>query len=116
MNLGFKALAGTPAGAVPACRYTSAVGLLVGVGDFECGFLSRARATRIRDLPFSLVAPGADGSCPAGLLEVDRAWAPRASRLDPAPPRGRLTTSASVLRDLAGAGWSLQGPVGCSRP
>ena len=116
MNLGFKAFAGTVAGVVPACRYTSAAGPLVGVGDFECGFLSRARGTLLRDLPFSLVAPAADGTCPAGLLEVGRAWAPRVARFDTAPPNGRLSTSASVLRELAGAGWSVQSALACARP
>jgi len=118
LDLGFKGLASGAADAIAGCRYADAAGnALTGVGSFECGFLSRARGVQPVDHPFDLVAPGADGRCANGLLEVSRAWAPLPAgrRLATPLPGMRLTTSASELAQLAASGWAVQAnAAGCA--
>ena len=112
LDLGFKGYASAD---LATCRYANADtgDTALGVGDFECGLLSRARSWSLVDQPFSLVAPGADGQCPAGLLAVARAWAPPVGRMG-GVPRSRLTTSASELKALVDRGWHAAGTVGCA--
>ena len=114
LDLGFKGLA---SGAVATCRYANAGtgDTALGVGDFECGLLSRGRGWSLVDRPFALAAVDAGGACPAGLLAVDRAWAPVAGRMA-GIPRSRLTTSASELKALLERGWHGAGTVGCAPP
>ena len=114
LDLGFKGFA---SGAVPKCRYANGDSgdTALGVGDFECGLLSRARGWTLMDRPFALAAVDAGGQWPAGLLAVARAWAPTAGRMG-GVPRSRLTTSASELKALVDRGWHAAGTVGCAPP
>jgi hypothetical protein len=118
LHLGFKGLASPGNATVAACRTVNdgSGEAAIGVGDFECGYYFRARGWRVVDVPFAFAGLEASGTCGAGLLEVDRAWAPVAGRIGAGVPRSRLTTSNSEMRALLNRGWHAGGAVGCAPP
>ena len=105
----------TPSATVPVCRFQRGGGIMAvfGVGDFECGVLSRTRDLVARGTPFYMTAL-AGNTCPAGMLQVSRAWAPASSGRLQRLADSRLTTSDSTLGDMARTGWRVQGPVMCA--
>ena len=113
----FRTSSATPTASatVPVCRFQRGGGIMAvfGVGDFECGVLSRTRGLVPRDTPFYMTAL-AGGTCPAGMLQVSRAWAPASPGRLPGLADSRLTTSDSTLGDMARMGWRVQGPVMCA--
>jgi hypothetical protein len=79
----------------------------------ECESVKRAAGWYFEGIGFHAPAVSADGSCPAGYLEVLRAYNRGFPRND---SNHRFTTSDSTWREMERHGWILEGAVMCSRP
>jgi hypothetical protein len=62
---------------------------------------------------FYILPVGSDGQCPAGYLQVLRAYNRGAARND---SNHRFTTSDSTWREMGRKGWAMEGAVMCARP
>lgn len=121
-GLRFKAHSQVPpglAGAVfPVCRF---YGVPAGgpnshfftVSPEECEFVKRAGGWYYEGTGFFARPQLADGTCPAGTLQVLRAYNRGAARND---SNHRFTTSDSTWREMERHGWALEGVAFCAQP
>ena len=101
----------------PVCRF---YGALAGgpnshfftASPGECEFVKGAGGWYYEGIGFNVV-PQANGDCPPGMLEVNRAYNDRFSTND---SNHRYSTSDSTMREMSRRGWIVEGTVWCSRP
>ena len=101
----------------PVCRF---YGALAGgpnshfftASPGECEFVKGAGGWYYEGIGFNVV-PQANGNCPSGMLEVNRAYNDRFSTND---SNHRYSTSDSTMREMSRRGWIVEGTVWCSRP
>jgi hypothetical protein len=101
----------------PVCRF---YGALAGgpnshfftASPSECDFVKGAGGWYYEGIGFNVV-PQSNGDCPAGMLEVNRAYNDRFSTND---SNHRYSTSDSTMREMSRRGWIVEGTVWCSRP
>ena len=79
----------------------------------ECDFQKRLGAWYYEGIGFYVRPVSADGTCPFGLLQVQRAYNNRFAQND---SNHRFTTSDSTLREMRDQGWVPEGAVMCARP
>jgi serine protease len=114
----FKAWLTAPdaaAGAVPVCRFYGAgpnSHFFTASAD-ECAIVKRDAGWFYEGTGFYLQPVDANRRCPAGYLQVERAYNNGFPRND---SNHRFTTSDSTLRAMGERGWSVEGPVMCARP
>jgi fermentation-respiration switch protein FrsA (DUF1100 family) len=102
-------------GAVPVCRFYGAgpnSHFFTASAD-ECAIVKRDGGWFYEGTGFFLQPVGANRQCPAGYLQVQRAYNNGFPRND---SNHRFTTSDSTLRAMGQRGWSVEGPVMCARP
>ena len=105
-------------GAVPVCRF---YGALAGgpnshfftASAEECDLVKRNGGWFYEGTGFYIRPVDADGQCPAGYLQVNRAYNNGFPRND---SNHRFSTSDSTMRAMAGLGWTVEGTVMCARP
>ena len=101
----------------PVCRF---YGALAGgpnshfftASPGECEFVKGAGGWYYEGIGFNVV-PQNNGDCPAGMLEVNRAYNDRFRTND---SNHRYSTSDSTMREMSRRGWIVEGTVWCSRP
>jgi hypothetical protein len=101
----------------PVCRF---YGALAGgpnshfftASPGECEFVKGAGGWYYEGIGFN-VLPQSGGACPAGMLQVNRAYNDRFSTND---SNHRYSTSDSTMREMSRRGWIVEGTVWCSRP
>lgn len=101
----------------PVCRF---YGALAGgpnshfftASPSECEFVKGAGGWYYEGIGFN-VLPQDNGHCPAGMLEVNRAYNDRFRTND---SNHRYSTSDSTMREMSRRGWIVEGTVWCSRP
>jgi fermentation-respiration switch protein FrsA (DUF1100 family) len=114
----FKAWLTAPdpaAGTVPVCRFYGAgpnSHFFTASAD-ECAIVKRDGGWFYEGTGFYLQPVDANRRCPAGYLQVQRAYNNGFPRND---SNHRFTTSDSTLRAMGRLGWSVEGPVMCARP
>jgi fermentation-respiration switch protein FrsA (DUF1100 family) len=114
----FKAWLTAPdpaAGAVPVCRFYGAgpnSHFFTASAD-ECAIVKRDTGWFFEGTGFYLQPVDANRQCPAGFLQVERAYNNGFPRND---SNHRFTTSDSTLRAMGQKGWTIEGPVMCARP
>ncbi len=79
----------------------------------ECDFVKRNGGWFYEGIGFYIRQVLADGSCPDGYLQVNRAYNLGAPRND---SNHRFSTSDSTMREMARKGWGVEGTVMCARP
>lgn len=79
----------------------------------ECEAVKRAGGWYYEGIGFFAEPQGPDGRCPAGYLQVRRAYNQGWPRND---SNHRFTTSDSTWREMARHGWALEGVAWCARP
>jgi dienelactone hydrolase len=79
----------------------------------ECDFVKRHGGWFYEGIGFYIREVLADGSCPDGYLEVNRAYNLGSPRND---SNHRFSTSDSTMREMARKGWGVEGTVMCARP
>jgi predicted dienelactone hydrolase len=101
----------------PVCRF---YGALAGgpnshfftASPSECELVKGAGGWYYEGIGFN-VLPQNNGNCPAGMLEVNRAYNDRFSTND---SNHRYSTSDSTMKEMSRRGWIVEGTVWCSRP
>jgi len=104
--------------AAPACRF---YGVPAGgpnshfftVDAPECELVKRTGGWFYEGIGFYIRPVAPDGSCPDGLLSVNRAYNNGFPRND---SNHRFTTSESTTREMARKGWAVEGTAMCARP
>ena len=118
----FKAYPRLPADAfttaVPVCRFYGAPAGGPNSHFFtasapECDLVKRGGGWYYEGTGFYIAPVTADGGCPAGDLQVLRAYNQGFPRND---SNHRFTTSDSDWREMQRHGWALEGAVMCARP
>ena len=121
-NQAFKAWLTPPSdtsfGAVPVCRF---YGVPAGGPNShfftaepgECETVKRNGGWFYEGIGFYIRPVDSNGACPAGYLQVQRAYNNGFPRND---SNHRFSTSDSTMRAMAAKGWSIEGPVMCARP
>jgi predicted dienelactone hydrolase len=106
------------AGAVPVCRFYG--GLNGGPNSHfftasadECAKVKQDGGWFYEGIGFQIHPVDASGQCPAGYLQVNRAYNNGFVRND---SNHRYSTSDSTMRDMAQAGWTVEGTVMCAVP
>ena len=79
----------------------------------ECAFVKAGTGWFYEGIGFFAARPDRGGNCADGLIAVNRAYNNGYPRND---SNHRFTTSNSNWRDMARAGWALEGPVMCVAP
>ena len=79
----------------------------------ECAIVKRNGGWFYEGTGFYLHPVDADRQCPAGFLQVERAYNNGFPRND---SNHRFTTSDSTVRAMGQKGWTIEGPVMCARP
>lgn len=79
----------------------------------ECEFVKRAGGWFYEGIGFYIRPVLADGTCPDGLLSVNRAYNNGFARND---SNHRFSTSESTMAQMAREGWAVEGTVMCARP
>ncbi|HEY5628312.1 MAG TPA: hypothetical protein VIR16_02270 [Candidatus Limnocylindrales bacterium] len=114
----FKAFPQPAPGAAPVCRF---YGVPAGgpnshfftVDAPECEQVKRNGGWLYEGIGFHVTPPAADGSCPFGMLQVNRAYNNGFPRND---SNHRFSISDSTLGEMARLGWTVEGTVMCARP
>lgn len=78
-----------------------------------CEVVKRMGGWFYEGVGFNVTPLSADGRCPAGYLQVNRAYNNRAAKND---SNHRYTTSDSTLREMGRLGWIVEGTAWCSAP
>jgi len=102
------------AGAVPVCRFYGAgpnSHFFTASAD-ECAIVKRDPGWFYEGTGFYLHPVDANRQCPAGFLQVERAYNNGFPRND---SNHRFTTSDSTVRAMGQKGWTVEGPVMCAR-
>jgi hypothetical protein len=107
-----------PPGAAPVCRF---YGRPAGgpnshfftAEPSECDLVKRSGGWYYEGIGFYITPVNANGGCPAGYLQVNRAYNQGFPRND---SNHRFSTSDSTMRDMAGEGWVVEGTVMCAVP
>jgi hypothetical protein len=104
--------------AAPVCRFYG--GLNGGPNSHfftasnpECELVKRIGDWFYEGVGFYIRPVTADGTCPAGYLQVNRAYNNRFAQND---SNHRFSTSDSTMREMARQGWVVEGTVMCARP
>jgi hypothetical protein len=79
----------------------------------ECALVKASQGWYYEGIGFYILQVDANGQCPAGYLEVLRAYNNGAARND---SNHRFTTSDSTWRAMGRLGWAMEGAVMCARP
>ena len=121
-NEGFKAWLTPPSdpsfGAVPVCRFYGVPAggpnshFFTAEAD-ECAAVKSAGGWYYEGIGFYIRPVDANGQCPAGYLEVNRAYNNGFPRND---SNHRFSTSDSTIRAMADQGWTVEGTVMCALP
>jgi fermentation-respiration switch protein FrsA (DUF1100 family) len=116
---GFKAwLDNPPPGAVPVCRFYGRPAGGPNSHFFtaeasECDLVKSSGGWYYEGIGFYIKPVDANGRCPAGYLEVNRAYNNGFPRND---SNHRFSTSDSTMREMAAQGWVVEGAVMCALP
>ena len=79
----------------------------------ECDFVKHLGGWIYEVTSFYIRPVDSKGECPAGYLQVQRAYNNGSARND---TNHRFSTSDSTMRAMAAKGWIVEGPVMCARP
>ena len=79
----------------------------------ECALVKKNGGWFYEGIGFYILPVDSSGQCPAGYLQVLRAYNKGAAKND---SNHRFTTSDSTWRDMGQRGWALEGTVMCARP
>ena len=79
----------------------------------ECELVKRSPGWAYEGIGFHMRRVGSNGRCPAGMLELNRAYNNRFAQND---SNHRFSTSDSTMREMARKGWTVEGTVMCARP
>ncbi len=119
---GFKAWLTPPSdpafGAVPVCRFYGVPAggpnshFFTAQAD-ECDLVKRNGGWFYEGIGFYIRPVDANGQCPAGYLQVNRAYNNGFPRND---SNHRFSTSDSTIRAMGDEGWSVEGTVMCALP
>ena len=96
---------GTPAGGPNSHFFTAEPG--------ECDAVKRNGGWFYEGIGFYIRPVDSNGACPAGYLQVQRAYNNGFPRND---SNHRFSTSDSTMRAMAAQGWTVEGAVMCARP
>jgi len=111
----FKAWSTVPPSGPTTCHYTAAILDSGGSAYGPCSGSTRLGWTYDATLGFYITRADAGGSCPPGLLQVNRLYLPRYA-ISRSASNVRLVTSDSAAQESAANGWILLPTTMCARP